>query len=100
MSSDSPATGPALAGRTAVVPGAPSGIGRAIAESLGSAGAHVVLGGRTPGPMADSVAKISAAGGSGEAHVVDVRRVEEMRAFVAHATEATGRLDIMVNNAG
>src|SRR5580704_12236195 len=89
-----------LAGKTAVVTGASSGIGRAIAESLGSAGAHVVLGGRTPEPMAESLSKISAAGGSGEAHVLDVRQVEEMRAFVAHATESTGRLDIMVNNAG
>ncbi|HXQ58522.1 MAG TPA: SDR family oxidoreductase [Acidimicrobiales bacterium] len=90
----------ALAGRTAVVTGASSGIGRAIAETFGAAGAHVVLGGRTPGPMAESVAKISAGGGSGEAHVLDVRKVQEMRAFVAHATESTGRLDIMVNNAG
>ncbi|HEY5251371.1 MAG TPA: SDR family oxidoreductase [Acidimicrobiales bacterium] len=100
MSFNSPSTGPVLAGRTAVVTGASSGIGRAIAESLGSAGAHVVLGGRTPGPMADSVAKITAAGGSAEAHLMDVRKVDEMRAFVAHATESTGRLDIMVNNAG
>jgi NADP-dependent 3-hydroxy acid dehydrogenase YdfG len=89
-----------LAGRTAVVTGASSGIGRAIAESLGSAGAHVVLGGRTSEPMAESVTRITAAGGSAEAHVLDVRKVDEMRAFVAHATESTGRLDIMVNNAG
>jgi len=90
----------ALAGRTAVVTGASSGIGRAIAESLGAAGAHVVLGGRTPGPMADSVAKIAAGGGRAEAHVVDVRQVDQLRALVAHATGSTGRLDIMVNNAG
>src|SRR5579863_4716938 len=89
-----------LAGKTAVVTGASSGIGRAIAETFGGAGAHVVLGGRTPEPMAESVARISAAGGSGEAHVLDVRKVDDMRAFVAHATESTGRLDIMVNNAG
>jgi NADP-dependent 3-hydroxy acid dehydrogenase YdfG len=95
MSSDN-----VLSGRTAVVTGASSGIGRAIAESLGAAGAHVVLGGRTPEAMAASVAKITAAGGSGEAHVLDVRQVDEMRAFVARATESTGRLDIMVNNAG
>ena len=89
-----------LAGKTAVVTGASSGIGRAIAESLGSAGAHVVLGGRTPDAMAESVAKITAAGGSAEAHVIDVRQVDELRRLVAHATESTGRLDIMVNNAG
>jgi NADP-dependent 3-hydroxy acid dehydrogenase YdfG len=50
--------------------------------------------------MAESVSRIEAAGGSAEAHVVDVRRVDEMRGFVAHATESTGRLDVMVNNAG
>jgi len=90
----------ALTGRTAVVTGASSGIGRAIAESLGGAGAHVVLGGRTPGPMAESVQRIVAAGGSAEAHRLDVRQVEEIRALVARATTTTGRLDIMVNNAG
>jgi NADP-dependent 3-hydroxy acid dehydrogenase YdfG len=90
----------ALAGKTAVVTGASSGIGRAIAESLGGAGAHVVLGGRTPAAMADSATRITAGGGSAEAHVLDVRQVDQMRGFVARATEATGRLDIMVNNAG
>jgi NADP-dependent 3-hydroxy acid dehydrogenase YdfG len=89
-----------LAGKTAVVTGASSGIGRAIAESFGAAGAHVLLGGRTPQAMAQSVAEIIDAGGTAEAHVLDVRRVDEMRGFVAHATESTGRLDIMVNNAG
>jgi NADP-dependent 3-hydroxy acid dehydrogenase YdfG len=89
-----------LAGRTAVVTGASSGIGRAIAETLGGAGAHVVLGGRTPGPMNDSVARITSAGGTAEAHVVDVRVVDEIRSLVDHAAESTGRLDIMVNNAG
>jgi NADP-dependent 3-hydroxy acid dehydrogenase YdfG len=90
----------ALVGRTAVVTGASSGIGRAIAQSLGAAGAHVVLGGRTPQPMADSVAQISSDGGSAEAHVVDVRDVDALRGLVARATDSTGRLDIMVNNAG
>jgi len=90
----------ALAGRTAVVTGASSGIGRAIAESLGGAGAHVILGGRTPDPMAESVDRITAAGGSAEAHAVDVREVGQLRGLVARATAATGRLDIMVNNAG
>lgn len=40
-----------LAGRTAVVTGASSGIGRAIAAALGEAGAHVFLAGRTQAPM-------------------------------------------------
>ena len=52
------ATEQSLAGQTAVVTGASSGIGRAIAEALGEAGAHVVLAGRTADAMEASVARI------------------------------------------
>ncbi len=90
----------ALAGRTAVVTGASSGIGRAIAETLGGAGAHVVLGGRTETAMEASMQRIAAAGGTAEAHVHDVRDVAQARALVDAAVSSTGRLDIMVNNAG
>jgi len=91
---------PSLSGRTAVVTGASSGIGRAIAETLGAAGAHVVLGGRTQGAMEESLARITAAGGGGEVRVHDVRDVAQARALVDQAVSSTGRLDIMVNNAG
>lgn len=53
-----------LAGRTAIVTGASSGIGRAIAEHLGEAGAHVFLSGRTASSMEDSKKIIEGAGGS------------------------------------
>lgn len=89
-----------LAGRTAVVTGASSGIGRAIAETLGGAGAYVVLGGRTASAMDESLKRIADAGGSGEAHVGDIRAVATAGALVDAAMSSTGRLDIMVNNAG
>lgn len=89
-----------LKGRTAVVTGASSGIGRAIAEHLGDAGAHVVLSGRTESSMADSRKTIELAGGKATVITGDVRDVAQVRSLIDAAVEVTGRLDIMVNNAG
>jgi NADP-dependent 3-hydroxy acid dehydrogenase YdfG len=89
-----------LKGQTAVVTGASSGIGRAIAETVGAAGAHVVLAGRTADAMAQSAARIESAGASAETHVIDVRDVAQLRRLVDGALQSTGRVDIMVNNAG
>jgi NADP-dependent 3-hydroxy acid dehydrogenase YdfG len=89
-----------LSGKTAVVSGASSGIGRAIAERMGAAGAHVILGGRTPSAMEESAARIIASGGRATIKVSDVRDPDSMRALVGAAVEADGHLDILVNNAG
>jgi NADP-dependent 3-hydroxy acid dehydrogenase YdfG len=89
-----------LNGRTAVVTGASSGIGRAIAEQLGGAGAPVVLGGRTEAAMKESADRITQAGGSAHVVVTDVRDPAAVQALVDTAVADTGRLDVMVNNAG
>jgi len=91
---------PSLTGKTAVVTGASSGIGRAIAERLGTAGAHVYLAGRTAAAMDDSKKRIEAAGGQATSVVTDVRDIAQVQGLVERAAEETGRLDIMVNNAG
>jgi NADP-dependent 3-hydroxy acid dehydrogenase YdfG len=91
---------PTLAGKTAVVTGGSSGIGRAIAERLGGAGAHVYLAGRTASAMEDSKARIEKAGGKATPVVVNVREVSQVKDLVDRAANETGRLDIMVNNAG
>jgi NADP-dependent 3-hydroxy acid dehydrogenase YdfG len=89
-----------LSGKTAVVTGASSGIGRAIAETLGAAGAHVYLAGRTAAAMDESKKKIEEAGGKATVVTVDVRDVAALQALVDDAARQTGRLDVMVNNAG
>ena len=86
--------------RTAIVTGASSGIGRAIAEQLGQAGAHVVLTGRTVPVMEDSKKVIEDQGGTASVIAADIRDTAQVQGLIAAAVETTGRLDIMVNNAG
>ncbi|MFI5365137.1 MAG: SDR family oxidoreductase [Candidatus Binatia bacterium] len=89
-----------LAGKTAIVTGASSGIGRAIAERFGAAGAHVYLGGRTRAAMDASKAKIEAGGGRASVIALDVREPRQVQDLVERALRDTGRVDVMVNNAG
>jgi NADP-dependent 3-hydroxy acid dehydrogenase YdfG len=91
---------PDLKGQTAVVTGASSGIGRAIALRLGECGAHVILSGRTESTMRETADAIANAGGRATVKVADVRDPEAMAELAATALTMDGRLDIFVNNAG
>lgn len=86
--------------RTVCVTGASSGIGRAIAEHLGSLGAHVFLMGRTAEPMEASAQQIIEAGGQADVAVFDITDSEALQRWIQGAADQTGRLDVLVNNAG
>jgi len=94
-----PASRP-LSGETAIVTGAGRGIGRAIARSLAGAGATVVLASRTRDDLERTRDEIARSGGIAVAHAADVTRKSDADALVGRALEATGRLDVVVNNAG
>ncbi|MFF7276512.1 glucose 1-dehydrogenase [Streptomyces griseorubiginosus] len=87
-------------GRTALVTGAGSGIGRAIALAFAAEGAHVVVTGRRGEPLAQTVRLIEEAGGKALAVTADVVRDAEIEAVVAAAVDRFGALDVAVNNAG
>jgi NADP-dependent 3-hydroxy acid dehydrogenase YdfG len=89
-----------LSGQTAVVTGASSGIGRAIAEAIGERGAHVVIVGRDKVAMDEAAGRITASGGTASVVAADVRDAAQVQGFVDLAVRETGRLDVFVNNAG
>jgi NAD(P)-dependent dehydrogenase (short-subunit alcohol dehydrogenase family) len=94
--------GTRLKDKTALVTGATSNIGRAIAVAFAAEGAHVVVAGRSPERGAEVVGQIRAAGGRADFVAVDLDgSATTSEALADQATRLLGgRIDILVNNAG
>jgi acetoacetyl-CoA reductase len=90
-----------LEGAVAVVTGASRGLGRAIAEELGSGGAKVVVNySSSEKPAEEVVEQITQNGAEAVAMQADVSDPEQAQRLVDEAVERFGRIDILVNNAG
>jgi len=84
----------------AIVTGASSGIGAAIARALAAEGFAVALGARRMDRLAAMAEMVNGEGGRAIALALDVRRQESIAAFVADAERQLGPIDVVVSNAG
>ena len=87
-----------LTAKVAIVTGANTGIGQAIALALAAAGADIAAVGRTP--ATETVAKARSMGRRAEIIAADLSTIEPVQRVIDETLEKLGRLDILVNNAG
>ncbi|MYS19316.1 ketoreductase [Streptomyces sp. DvalAA-14] len=88
------------AGRVALVTGATSGIGLAVARQLAGQDHRVFIGARNAENVAATVKELRGEGLDVQGAAVDIRDDEEVRSFVRAAVDRFGTIDVLVNNAG
>lgn len=89
-----------LAGKVAIITGGGTGIGKGGAIALAAEGAKVMVMGRRPEPLNETVMEIESAGGEAFACPTDVTREEDIKKAAEMVKARWGRVDILVNNAG
>lgn len=89
-----------VTGKTVVITGASRGIGEATARHLAELGATIILAARSQNRIEKIAQEIIAEGGRADAVVCDVAKAQDARALIKAAIALTGRIDMLVNNAG
>src|SRR5690349_2953504 len=82
------------------ITGGGSGIGKAAAVAMARQGTHIVVSGRRPTELEAAVAAVNAAGGSAEAHALDVSDAGAVTRVAQSILSRHGRVDILINSAG
>jgi len=86
--------------KVALVTGAGTGVGKAVAIELAKVGYNLVLAGRRPAPLEETAAAVNAAGTQALAVPTDVAKRESILALFDKVKSSFGRLDVLFNNAG
>lgn len=89
-----------LAGKTALITGGGTGIGRALAIAFAAHGANVAVVARREELLQETVALIAAAGGRATYRLLDIRDEEAVERVVEDLWTTFGRIDLLINNAG
>ena len=89
-----------LSGRTALITGSSKGIGYALAQALGSAGAAIVLNGRDTARLEQARAALQAQSVTVHVAAFDVTDADAVEAGIAHIEADIAPIDILINNAG
>lgn len=89
-----------LQGKTALITGAGTGIGRAIAVAFAREGAAVTLAGRRREPLDAVQQEVAALGGTAHVRQANVSDADDAKRLIDDAAHVMGRLDVLVNNAG
>src|SRR5687767_9430724 len=89
-----------LAGRVAVITGGSKGLGKAMAESLGRAGATLALVARNATELGATAKELKAAGAEAEAFPADVTKEADVRRIEQAVVQRFGKVHILINNAG
>jgi thioester reductase-like protein len=90
----------AIRGKTVLITGASSGIGRATAVKCGAAGANVLLVARTPEKLEETKQEIEDQGGTAFIHRADLSDLDDVERMAREVLDEHGRVDVLVNNAG
>ena len=90
----------AIGGKTVLITGASSGIGRSTAIKCGEAGAKVLLVARTPEKLEETKEEIEEAGGTAFIHRADLSDLDDVERMAREVLAEHGRVDVLVNNAG
>lgn len=85
--------------RVAVVSGAGTGVGRAIATKFGALGWRVAIGGRRMDRLAETIPLVEKVGGTCFAHVLDVTDADSIDRFFGRAEAELGKVSVVINNA-